>query len=346
MNEMRRYFEKPEDELRARVDSEPVCLYLETTNRCNLLCATCPRTFEQLEPEADMSWDLFTGIVNQFDRIQRVVLHGVGEPMLTKDLPERIEYLKKRGIYVLFNTNGTLLNQANGERLLSTGLDELRVSLDAAESSVFQMVRGLDMFDRIVRNVTAFRRRQRELGLESPRVSLWLTGLRETIGQLEDFVRLAHRMDVPEVYLQRLVFFSDNPVGLARSESALFEKTAAQEEEIIKRAEKLAAELGVMFNASGASEPAASIKKRQEDNPWSLCRRPWTLMYFTATGRALPCCIAPFSMHGYDSFTLGDASQQSLREIWNGARYVDFRESLLSSHPPPSCANCGLRWSL
>ena len=25
--------------------SDPVCLYLETTNRCNLLCTTCPRTY-------------------------------------------------------------------------------------------------------------------------------------------------------------------------------------------------------------------------------------------------------------------------------------------------------------
>ncbi len=343
---MRRYFEKPEDELRARADSEPVCLYLEVTNRCNLLCTTCPRTYEELEPEADMPWDLFTNIVNQFDSIQRVVLHGVGEPMLVKDLPERIEFLKKRGIYVLFNTNGTLLNEANGERLLNTGLDELRVSLDAAESSVFQMVRGRDMFDRIVRNLTRFRRRQRDLGVASPRVSLWLTGLRETIGQLESFVRLAHRMDVQEVYLQRLVFFNDNPIGLARSESALFEKTTAQEEEAIQRADELARELGLSFNASGATEPRASVRQSRENQPWSLCRRPWTLMYFTATGRALPCCIAPFSMHGYDSFTLGDATQQSLREIWNGDRYVEFRANLMSSQPPRACANCGLRWSL
>jgi MoaA/NifB/PqqE/SkfB family radical SAM enzyme len=344
--QMRRYFEKPEDELRARAESEPVCLYLETTNRCNLPCTTCPRTFEELEPEADMSWDLFTSIVNQFDSIKRVVLHGVGEPMLVKDLPERIEFLKRRGIYVLFNTNGTLLNAANGERLLSTGLDELRVSLDAAESSVFQMVRGRDMFDRIVRNLTGFRRRQRELGVESPRVSLWLTGLRETIGQLEALVRLAHQIDVPEVYLQRLVFFDDNSNGLARSESALFEKTTSHEEETIQRAEELARELNVIFNASGATEPGTSVRQRREDRPWSLCRRPWTLMYFTATGRALPCCIAPFSMHGYDSFTLGDATRQALREIWNGDRYRDFRASLMSSQPPRACANCGLRWSL
>lgn len=346
LTSMRRYFEKPEEELSARVVSDPVCLYLETTNRCNLLCTTCPRTYEQLEPEADMPWELFTSIVGQFASVKRVVLHGVGEPMLVKDLPERIAYLKARGIYVLFNTNGTLLTAANGEHLLASGLDELRVSLDAAESSVFQMVRGKDMFDRIVANVTAFRRRQRELGAELPRVSLWLTGLRETIGQLEAFVRLARQMDVPEVYLQRLVFFDKDGHGLARAESALFEHTSAAEEETIRRAEELARSLGVAFNASGATEPGTSIHQRREEQPWSLCRRPWTLMYFTATGRALPCCIAPFSLHGYDSFTLGDATQQSLRDIWNGDRYVGFREKLLSQEPPRACANCGLRWSL
>jgi hypothetical protein len=69
-------------------------------------------------------------------------------------------------------------------------------------------------------------------------------------------------------------------------------------------------------------------------------------MYFTAHGLALPCCIAPFSMRGYSSFTLGDATQQSLREIWNGTRYQEFRRALLSEHPPTACERCGLRWSL
>ena len=40
---MRRYFEKPEDQLSVIMEADPVCLYLETTNRCNLLCTTCPR---------------------------------------------------------------------------------------------------------------------------------------------------------------------------------------------------------------------------------------------------------------------------------------------------------------
>ena len=66
----------------------------------------------------------------------------------------------------------------------------------------------------------------------------------------------------------------------------------------------------------------------------------------TAHGRVLPCCIAPFSMRGYDAFTLGDATQETLRDIWNGAKYQAFRGALLSDKPPVACAGCGLRWSL
>jgi len=347
-NRMRRYFEKPEEQLNAVAQHEPVCLYLETTNRCNLLCTTCPRTYEQLEPEADMPWSLFTSLIDQYPNIARVVLHGIGEPMLVKDLAQRVAYLKARNIYTLFNTNGTLLTKANGRALIEAGLDELRVSLDAAEAEVFQMVRGKDFFSKIVANVKNFTAMQRELNAPKPRVSLWLTGLRETVDQLPNFVRLAHSIGVTEVYLQRLVFF-DQPMSensLARAESALFEHTTEREEALIREAESIAKQLGVMFSASGAVDPGESIKMQRTDNPWSLCRRPWSLMYITANGRVLPCCIAPFSMKGYSSFTLGDATQSSLREIWNGHEYQRFRTGLLTSAPPPACANCGLRWSL
>jgi MoaA/NifB/PqqE/SkfB family radical SAM enzyme len=340
-----RYFEQAGDHLGPTAQAEPVCLYLETTNRCNLLCTTCPRTFEALEPPADMSWQLFTAIVDQFPAAARAVLHGVGEPMMVRELPRMIRYLKERGTYVLFNTNGTLLTRKRGLELIDAGLDELRVSLDAAEPRAFALVRGRDMFDRIVRNVRAFTGLQRERRSELPRVSLWLTGLKETIEQLPAFVRLAHELGVGEVYLQRLVYFEEGQ-GLARSGSALFGQLGEAEGRAIREAEALAADLGLKFNASGATEPGTSLQKAGSDQPWSLCRRPWTLMYFTAHGRAIPCCIAPFSMRGYDSFTLGDATQQSLREIWNGERYQDFRRALLSDQPPKACASCGLRWSL
>ena len=343
----RRYFETVGAARTGSAPRRPVCVYLETTNRCNLLCTTCPRTYEELEPPADMSWQLFTSIVDQIPGLERAVLHGVGEPMLVKSLPRMVHYLKDRGTYVLFNTNGTVLNERNGRALIEAGLDELRVSLDAANARSYRAIRGKDYLGRILRNVCAFRELQEREGKDRPQVSAWLTGLKETIAELPAFVKVAAEIGVKEVYLQRLVFFDNDAVGLARPDQALYERMTGDEAAHLEAATALARSYGITFSASGAaSEPGMSLKRHEEGSPWSMCRRPWTVMYFTANGRALPCCIAPFSQRGYENYTLGDATQQTLREIWNGAEYQSFRQALLSDKPPASCANCGLRWSL
>jgi MoaA/NifB/PqqE/SkfB family radical SAM enzyme len=343
----RRYFESVDRRRDTMPDRNPVCLYLETTNRCNLLCTTCPRTYEELEPPADMSWELFTSIVDQVPGLQRAVLHGVGEPMLVKHLPKMVRYLKDRGTYVLFNTNGTVLNERNGRALIEAGLDELRVSLDAATEKSYLAVRGKNYFKRILKNVRAFRDLQEREGKDRPRVSVWLTGLKETIVELPDFVEVAAKIGVKEVYLQRLVFFDQEAIGLARPDQALYDKMNREEAASIEAAAALAKSYGMTFSASGAaSEPGMSLKRKDGDSPWSMCRRPWTVMYFTANGRALPCCIAPFSQRGYENYTLGDATQQTLREIWSGQAYSAFRDALLSDQPAAACAGCGLRWSL
>ena len=222
----------------------------------------------------------------------------------------------------------------------------MRVSLDASNAKSYLKVRGKNYFDRILKNVKAFRTMQEREGHAKPAVSAWLTGMRETIEELPAFVRVAAEIGVKEVYLQRLVFFDHDTVGLAQPDQALFEKMSGDEAIHLEAAEAVAKSLGLKFSASGAaSEPGMSLRKKG-DSPWSLCRRPWTVMYFTANGRALPCCIAPFSQHGYENYTLGDATQETLRDIWNGDRYKSFREGLLSDRPPQACASCGLRWSL
>src|SRR5580704_16097159 len=245
---------------------DPVCLYLETTNRCNLLCTTCPRTYEELEPPADMSWELFTSIVDQLPGLERAVLHGVGEPMLVENLPRMVRYLKDRGTYVLFNTNGTVLNERNGRALIAAGLDELRVSLDAATEKSYLAVRGKNYFKRILKNVRAFRELQDREGTDRPRVSAWLTGLKETIAELPEFVRVAASIGVKEVYLQRLVFFNQEAIGLARPDQALYDQTSREEASAIEEAAALAQSHGMSFSASGAaSEPGSSLKRADTD---------------------------------------------------------------------------------
>jgi radical SAM protein with 4Fe4S-binding SPASM domain len=330
------------------VSNPPVCLYLETTNRCNLFCQHCPRTFASVERPADLSFERMKMIVEQVPGLRQAVLHGIGEPLINKELPSMIRYLKDRGVYVLFNSNGTMLYPHIQQSLIDSGLDEYRISLDAADAQTFTKVRGLPRFDLIVSNCREFVALKRKLGVDRPRLSLWLVGMKETLDQLGAFVRLAHDMDIGEVYLQRMVFFDDRQggQGLARPDQALFGAIDEDEARLIAEAHRIADSLAVTFHASGGATPEQSLMPRDEGQPWTLCRRPWTLMYITANGNVLPCCIAPFAERDYDSLILGNVFQRPLMDIWNDHLYRKFRNDLQSQTPHSACANCGVRWSL
>ena len=58
------------------------------------------------------------------------------------------------------------------------------MSLDAANAQSYQAVRGKNYFNRILKNVRAFRALQERVGSDRPRVSAWLTGLKETIARI------------------------------------------------------------------------------------------------------------------------------------------------------------------
>ena len=174
----------------------PRVIFIEVTNHCNLLCETCPRTFVSYEEPKTLGWDEFLRIVAQFPDMQRAVLHGIGEPLINQELPRMIEYLKARGVTVLFNTNATLLNEAWSRKLIASGLDELRCSLDGADPQTYAAIRGAPLLHKIAANLRRFTRLQRELGAETPRVSVWMTGMRENIRELPDLVRLSAQMGV------------------------------------------------------------------------------------------------------------------------------------------------------
>jgi radical SAM protein with 4Fe4S-binding SPASM domain len=335
----------------AWAEVQPHCVFIEVTNHCNLVCEMCPRTFVSYEEPQTLSWDNFIKIVEQFPDMERAVLHGIGEPLLNKDLPQMISYLKRRNVYVLFNTNATLLTPEWSRALIESGLDEMRCSIDGANPRTYAQIRGAPLLHKIVRNLTEFVRIQKEMGAGLPVVSIWMTGMKENIAELPDLLRLAAQIGVPEVYVQRMVYTADTnvpPPGMMDAGHSLFDDFDAEIDRIITQSESLAAELGLLFRASGATSPRKSLEasRKPDLHPWKACMRPWTTAYITANGNALPCCIAPFATTDYDSLKLGNLFERPFEEIWNDERYREWRTRLLSANPYPTCAGCGVHWSL
>ncbi len=331
----------PPAERGSTVPGGPVELYLEITNRCNLRCRTCPQHFGMPEPAAQLTLADVDKILSQVPRLLRVVLHGIGESTLHPELPAIVRLVRERGAYVLLNTNGILLSEPLCAELIDSGLDELRVSMDAATPETYALVRGADSLPTIRANLRALLAERERRGATAPALSLWMTATRSNIGELPGLVEMAADLGIPQVYLQRLV---TSEQGLATRSQSLF--GADDAEAPIQQAERLAAERGVQLLGSGAGAAAGSLLRAAGEAPWRGCRRPWSLMYVTANGNVLPCCISPFTAAPYKSLVLGNVLREELDTVWNGAPYRSWRGAMLDGEPPEACRGCGTAWCL
>jgi len=329
-----------------RLDN-PRELYIEVTNRCNSLCETCPLTFDPQETEHYLTFNEFTGLVDQFPRLERAVLHGIGEPLLNRDLGRMIGYLKDRAVQVVFNTNGILLNARRQAELIASGLDELRVSCDGASPETYARLRGVNVLPKVLANVGQMMATRARLGARQPRVSLYFTGVRDNIDELPDVIEHAGRLGVDEVHLTRMVFFGE---GLATADQSIYNAGAALRRhvaDVVSRCTERSRELGVAFSGAGAVAPDEYVAGPQDvPFPWQGCRRPWRLGYVTANGNLLPCCIAPFTDVPYDDIVLGNVRAAGFNAAWNSPGYEAFRQRHQSADPPEACRRCGLDWSL
>jgi MoaA/NifB/PqqE/SkfB family radical SAM enzyme len=329
--------------MRRALPDLPAEVYLEVTNRCNLRCRTCPQFTGMAESAADLSLAQVRHIVDQLPAVRRAVLHGIGEPSLNKELPAIISYLKARGAFVLFNSNGLALSDQRMRRIVDAAPDEIRISLDAATRATYMAVRGVDGLPRILRNLRALVAYRTGRGAETPALSCWMTLLRENVAEVPALVRLAHNAEIDEVYIQRLVFTGG---ALATSEHSLFGAADEDELAVLTEAEDLARRLGVRLRGSDEAQPTEHVARGGEGPAYQRCLRPWRLVYVTAQGNVLPCCIAPFAARRYENIVLGNAFAQPLTAIWHGERYAAWRDGIEAGRPLDPCSRCGLEWSL
>ncbi len=347
----------PESQKRApEAPFSPGVVFIEVTNRCNLLCQTCPRTHFEREPLKSLALDEFIHIAEQFPHMQQAELHGIGEPLLNRELPQIIRYLKGRGVRVVINSNGTLLTPGWQRDLVESGLDEYRCSIDGARPETYARIRGADLLDKLVSGLGGLAETKERLNADHPYISIWCVATRDNLEELPDLIRLAAEIGVPEVYLQRMVYFAHEPTeqrGMAIKDLAIFGANGSDgeirfQEKVISECERLSEKLGVKFRASGARDPRNSLAAARLAGfaPWQACLRPWTTAYVTANGNCLPCCISPFATHDYESLIMGNLLERSFVEIWNNPLYQKWRADLLSASPHKACAGCGVYWSL
>lgn len=179
----------------------PKTLSVEPTSRCNLNCPFClvglqnslPSTEHDLLPRGMGMLDF--GLYEKIARdaaefgIETMQLHFQGEPLLHKRFPDMARVAKQYGMRTQVFTNGLALTEAYAKRVLDSGLDMMRFSVDGATEETYQKNRVGGKFERVYKNMATMARLARERN--SPiRLEWQLIGLRNN----EHEVPLARKM--------------------------------------------------------------------------------------------------------------------------------------------------------
>lgn len=137
-------------------------IVFELTLRCNMNCRMCSRQFlEDKTSQMDLSTvrNVCTDLErNAQDRNFNFSIGGYGEPLLYPGLEEAIRLIKGSFPYsrLTLTTNGQLLDRDTALMLIDSGLDYLRVSLNATNAEEYRYLMRSPNFAAVEENLAGF----------------------------------------------------------------------------------------------------------------------------------------------------------------------------------------------
>ncbi len=145
---------KPEVVERRIATEFPLVLNIEPTNSCNAKCCYCPNG-EVIKNQGVnfLKINDFKKIIDQIKQHKLIMLnfHKDGEPLLHKNLPDMVEYAKEKNAaeVIHLNTNGIMINTKIGRGIIEREIDDITVSIDAANENTYQRLKGIAGFDKL-----------------------------------------------------------------------------------------------------------------------------------------------------------------------------------------------------
>jgi MoaA/NifB/PqqE/SkfB family radical SAM enzyme len=334
-----------------RADRLPMGAVYEATMRCNLHCEFCyVGDFLNLEGEwrQELSLEALAKAFPEQDGLQ-INLTG-GEIFMRKDILSVLDLFREKGYACGYlTTNGTIISEERAEALAELAargfLKHISVSVDGPKD-LHDAARGLKgTFERTTQGLQRLQAAARRKGAPL-RVSINTTVAHESLDALEQMVDVAEELGVNAIGLNHLMF--STPEEVAETVRII----GAPDPSVI--ATFVTPDPGLDVDRV-RSQVAALIEKCRERNILFDFRpkvhAPLIDSYYTPGTKLDGRCLYPF-LHARVSFSgkvyfcpfirveVGDLTQSTLEEVWNGERYVGMRKLLLEHGIFPVCRRC------
>ena len=299
----------------------PLAGTFELTSRCNFSCRMC-YVHENVSPSRELTGAEWIELGRQAKEagMLYLLLTG-GEPFLRPDFAHIYTQLRRMGLIISINTNGSLLTDELLEVLASDPPSRINVSLYGGSPETYRRLCRSDGYETVTRNIL----RMADAGLQV-KLNLAVTPDNASdIPAIHQFAKDHHLPIQATTYMYPPVRVNGGCYGEA---PARFDAEEAAAKMLLCREqlfspEQLAASVGAPLEDTCGSEVGGPMS----------CRAGRTTFWITWDGKMMPCGTFPVESE-HDVRALGFA------DSWQRVR--QFTASIRMS---PECSGCSLQKS-
>ncbi len=287
----------------------PISGTFELTARCNFDCPMCYVHLKQEDVNAqgqELTARQWIALGREArDRGMVFVLLTGGEPFVRKDFFEIYGELKKLGLLVSINSNGSMLSGEIRQRLLEDPPFRINISLYGGCQDTYRSMCGQDAFDRVIDNIRALK----EGGIDV-RLNLSITPY--NCKDLKRIVAIAQELQV-HVKGTSYMYPPVRRGGAYGSGNRLSPEEAAKwavEWDLLRFSEEEFAQRAQAVSQLRSLEAPACLVETDEG---IRCRAGTSSFWMTWDGRMLPCGMIPHPV-AYPLESGFDAAWQTIRQ--------------------------------
>lgn len=286
------------------VSSLPFAISIEPTNRCNLSCVECIRTFNSTITSKDISPEQFENIIKSiYHKTFYVNLYFQGEPLMNKNIHRIINVANKYKLYTVISTNAHFLTKDMAEQLIQAKLSKIIISIDGMTQESYSKYRQGGQIQKVIEGITNLLEAKQKYKSTMPKIIAQFLVNKFNEHEIPSFLHWAKKLKI-KPYLKTMQIYYDYNFLPSKERYKRYKTT----------------------------NNGYTVKKKKQSGCWRL----WSQCVITADGNVLPCCFDKT-----EKYIFGNVFTTPLKDIWKNKQFKDFRKNVLYNKKNIEiCSNC------
>lgn len=319
----------------------PKVLWIELTSKCPFDCIFCTRR-TRFGAGRHLDFGVYRRLIAELDAPDFIGLNYSGESLYYPKLLDAIRLAAATGAATELVSAFSTISQPLLRGIVESGLDRLAISLHTMDPEQYQAIYQFGSLDLLKRRVADFFELRAALGVQKPRLDFCFVAMRENLHQLPAVAAYAHSVGAPEISIHPIIGRHLVAHDFSRELEGNQLRTGFKDE---LRREVEALRRALPAFRVNVLNPDLDLNPRLSHSPGyyspllpagarihTCDQSPFESVHILAGGNVVVCEV-------HDEVSLGNLHEQSLREIWTGERYRDFRRRYVTGSVP-ECRAC------